>query len=158
MIRGVRAGFALVLAGIFAGFAPYYALPFASALGEPNATYAEYALALLVLVPGAVAASGCCVAKRKHVKLAQIAGAVALFALAATVTDTRPMPEIPKADAGTAVSASSLASNTDSAPRGPDVGSWLALLAWLPLLSGITGKMVTQKCLKHGETITKIRV
>ena len=39
-----------------------------------------------------------------------------------------------------------------------DVAGWLSLLAILPILSAITGKMVTEKCLKHGEVIKKIRV
>lgn len=37
-------------------------------------------------------------------------------------------------------------------------GLWISLLAWLPLVAGITGKTITSKCLKYGEKITKIRV
>ena len=38
------------------------------------------------------------------------------------------------------------------------VGFWIWFLAWFPLAAGITGKMITSKCQKYGEKITKIRV
>lgn len=84
-IRTVRAGFGLTVAALLVLANADYSLPYASALGEPNATYAEYALAALVLVPGLVAAGGRCVAKRKTVRLAQLAGAIFLFVLSAAI-------------------------------------------------------------------------
>ncbi len=39
-----------------------------------------------------------------------------------------------------------------------DVGFWIALLWIFPILVWISWKWITSKCLKYGETITKIRV
>ncbi len=39
-----------------------------------------------------------------------------------------------------------------------DVGFWVALIGFVILLAGWTGKFVTHRHIKHGETITKIRV
>lgn len=160
-IRAVRAGYGLLLAALLVLANADYSLPYASALGEPNATYAEYALAALVLVPGIVAAFGWCVAKRKTVRLAQLGGAVFLFVLASSITATEvATPAAMTATTGT-LSASELAGSAASATETDepvDVSGWLRLLAILPILSAITGKMVTEKCLKHGEVIKKIRV
>ncbi len=157
-IRSIRAGYGLVLAALLVLANADYSLPYASVLGEPNATYAEYALAALVLVPGAVAAFGWCVAKRKTVRLAQLGGAIFLFVLASSITATPvSAPAVPAAS-GT-LSASELAgAQKAETPEPIDVAGWLRLLAILPILSAITGKMVTEKCLKHGEVIKKIRV
>ncbi|MFZ3232289.1 MAG: hypothetical protein WA194_01935 [Patescibacteria group bacterium] len=159
-IRSVRAGYGLVLAALLVLANADYSLPYASVLGEPNATYAEYALAVLVLVPGAVAAFGWCVAKRKTVRLAQLGGAIFLFVLASSITATQIMAPAAPAASGT-LSASELAGAATVAPETEepvDVSGWLRLLAILPILSAVTGKMVTEKCLKHGEVIKKIRV
>ena len=158
-IRSVRAGYALALSAFLAYASPAYVLPFASALGEPNASYAEYALAALVLVPGAVAAAGLCVAKKKTVRLLQLSGAVFLFVLSATVTvETPAAADAPAQSSTGALSASELLA-PKKAPEFPvNVTGWLNLFAFLALLSGITGKMVTEKCQKHGEVIKKIRV
>lgn len=160
-IRSIRAGYGLVLAALLILANADYTLPYASLLGEPNATYAEYALAALVLVPGIVAAGGWCVAKRKTVRLAQLGGAVFLFVLASSITATQvPTPAAMTATTGT-LSASELAGSANVSPdteEPVDVAGWLRLLAILPILSAITGKMVTEKCLKHGEVIKKIRV
>lgn len=87
-IRAIRAGYGLILAALLVLANADYSLPYASALGEPNATYVEYALAAIVLVPGLVAAFGWCVAKRKTVRIAQLGGAVFLFVLSASITPT----------------------------------------------------------------------
>lgn len=39
-----------------------------------------------------------------------------------------------------------------------DVGFWVALIGFIILLAGWTGKFVTHRHIKHGETITKIRI
>lgn len=154
-IRSVRGLYAVALAAFLGLTHADYVLPFASGLGEPNATYAEFALALLVLVPGMVAAFGLCVAKRKNVRLMQFAGSVFLFVLAASAS---PVVPTPAASTGS-LSASDLVSPARSETPSPvNVSGWLKLFAILPLLSAITGKMVTEKCLKHGEVIKKIRV
>ncbi|MDQ1343657.1 MAG: hypothetical protein QG650_377 [Patescibacteria group bacterium] len=158
-IRSVRAGYAVVLASLLAFAHADYVLPFASSLGEPNATYAEYALASLVLIPGLVAAFGFCVAKRKHVRMAQIAGSVFLFVLAGSISPVFPTAKSPSPTASTgSLSASELATAQTEDETPISVSGWLRLLAFLPLISGISGKMITAKCLKHGEVIKKIRV
>lgn len=158
-IRAVRAGFGLTVAALLVLANADYSLPYASALGEPNATYAEYALAALVLVPGLVAAGGWCVAKRKTVRLAQLAGAIFLFALSAAII---PMPTAGNPTqqpvSGTLSASELVEANQKEAEEPVDVAGWLSLLAIFPILSAVTGKMVTEKCLKHGEVIKKIRV
>jgi hypothetical protein len=48
---------------------------------------------------------------------------------------------------------------TKKTPSKPlNIGAIIAWLSIFPLLGGITGKCVTEKCLKHGEIIKKIRV
>jgi len=160
-IRAVRGLYAVTVASLLVLAHGDYALPFASALGEANATYAQYALAALVLVPGAVAALGLCVAKRKQVRLAQLSGSVFLFVLAASISPVLPAAPtaVPAASTGS-LSASALAAPAEApdTPSPINVSGWLKLLAILPLLSAVTGKMITEKCLKHGEVIKKIRV
>lgn len=159
-IRSVRAAFGLTVAALLVLAGPDYVLPFAAKMGEPNATYAEYALAALVLVPGIVAALGLCVAKRKTVRLAQLGGAVFLFVLAGSISPVGvPAPAaVPATSTGTLSASALVAAPIPEAPSPIDVSGWLRLLAILPILSAITGKMVTAKCLKHGEIIKKIRV
>lgn len=159
-IRSVRGLYAATLAAFLGLTHADYALPFATRLGEPNATYAEFALAALVLVPGLVAAFGLCVAKRKYVRLMQLGGSVFLFVLAASISPVAPAPAAVSSASTGSLNASDLVAPAPSseAPSPIDVSGWLKLLAILPLLSAITGKMVTEKCLKHGEVIKKIRV
>lgn len=158
-IRSVRAGYGLALAALLSLTVSDYSLPYAALLGEPNATYAEYALAALMLVPGAVSAFGCCVAKRKTVRLLQITGSVLLFVLASMIVPTAPeAAKTPVVAATGSVSASELLAVVPEEASPVNVSGWLTLLAFFPLLSGITGKMITAKCLKHGEVIKKIRV
>lgn len=159
IIRAVRAGYGVVLAALLALANADYSLPYAASLGEPNATYAEYALAALVLVPGIVAAFGWCVAKRKTVRLAQLAGAIFLFVLSAAIVPATPAaPSAPQSASGSVSASELVGANAAETEEPVDVAGWLSLLAILPILSAITGKMVTEKCLKHGEVIKKIRV
>lgn len=158
-IRTIRVGYALALASLLFFASAEYSLPYAASLGEPNATYLKYALTVIVLIPGIVAAFGWCVAKRKTVRLAQIAGAVFLFVLAGAISPVEPLKyaENPESASST-ISASELARNSKTEETPINVAGWIGWLAILPLLSGITGKMVTEKCLKYGEVIKKIRV
>ena len=48
--------------------------------------------------------------------------------------------------------------NKDVSGAYVDVGFWVALIGFIILLAGWTGKFVTHRHIKHGETITKIRV
>lgn len=52
-----------------------------------------------------------------------------------------------------------VATSAAQTPARPlDPGFWISLLAWFPLFAGVTGKMVTSKCMRYGEKVTKIRV
>ena len=159
-IRAIRGGYALALAAFLALAHGSYDLPSAAYLGA-NDELAEFALAGLALVPGAVAAAGWCVAKRKKVRLAQLAGGIFLFVLAATVTPVLPeQPAVPTAPSSASgeLSASELMAGQVEQEAPIDVSGWLKLFAILPILSAISGKMVTEKCLKYGVVIKKIRV
>jgi hypothetical protein len=49
--------------------------------------------------------------------------------------------------------------NNEQKPSAPlNVWFWIAMLWILPIIAWITGKCISQKCLKYGEVITKIRV
>lgn len=48
--------------------------------------------------------------------------------------------------------------NKDVSGAYVDVGFWVALIGFIILLAGWTGKFVTHRHIKHGETITKIRI
>lgn len=48
--------------------------------------------------------------------------------------------------------------NKDVSGAYVDVGFWVALIGLIILLAGWTGKFVTHRHVKYGETITKIRV
>lgn len=159
-IRIVRTGFAISLSALLALAHESYDLPSATLLGT-NDELAEFGLAALVLVPGVVAAAGWCVAKRKKVRLAQLAGGIFLFTLAGTIVPVQPQESAipsPTASASGELSASELIASRSETDTPINVSAWLTLLAILPILSAITGKMVTEKCLKHGEVIKKIRV
>ena len=118
-----------------------------------------YGLFIFALVPFLMGVTGICIAKRKYVRILQICFGLMLIIIGDWLIDT-------KAPTGQMIPANTQSGSLDygaitetTVPSKPvNVGFWIALLGILPLLAGITGKCITNKCLKYGEVIKKIRV
>lgn len=122
-------------------------------------TEITYGLFIFAIVPFLMGATNICIAKRKYVKMIQIAFGFALILSGNFLIDTKTsISQNPAVSTQTgSLDYSSIAeSKTPSKPI--DVGFWLALLSIFPLIAGVTGKCITSKCLKYGEIIKKIRV
>lgn len=124
-----------------------------------NEVYVKYALFIFAIVPIFMGATGICLAKRNRVRLIQIIFGIVLMVSGKWLI-ANPIVAVPTTP--TTAASGSLDYNNIAAPavakKSVDVGFWIALLGWLPLLAGITGKCITSKCLKYGEVIKKIRV
>ncbi len=118
----------------------------------------KYALFILWLVPVIMWAIDPCFAKRKVVKLIQITFWIVLI----VVWNMIYFEDIKTEVAATAPTKnwSIDVSSLDSKAKKTNLNIWLiiALLWILPLLWWVTWKCITQKCFKHWEIITKIRV
>lgn len=91
----------------------------------------KYILIAIGIVPVFMWASNICLAKKKYVKMIQIAFALILMIIAWSVLK-------------------------ESASLDIDFLVWFMSL--FPLFAWITGKCITSNCMKYKETITKIRV
>ncbi len=152
-IRIIRILFSLGTAGLLVLAAKDYSLPFQSHY-ESFALYAKYALAAVFVIHAVVfGAIGICFCKRSLMKKLQMIVGVLMIITGNFIGKVE--APTPQATPNTQVSISAIATET---PKPINVGFYFALLGFLPLLSGISGKMIMSKCLKHGETITKIRV
>jgi hypothetical protein len=151
-IRIIRILFSLGIASLLVLTAGDYTLPF-QPYYEAYALYAKYALAAVFVLHAIVFGFvGICFCKRTTMKRIQMIVGLLMIIAGNLMGTVEVQPTVP---AGSTVSLSSLGNET----REPvDTGFYVALLGFLPLLSGITGKMIMSKCMKHGEAITKIRV
>ena len=125
--------------------------------------YLRYALFLFALLPIVFGALGMCFARRKHVRWAEAIFGLLLIIIGQgfLVTDIAVVaPALPQAtQSGSVDYTAAVSAPTSTAPTTPvHIGAWLTLIALLPLLSGVTGKMVTSPCMKYKEKITKIRI
>lgn len=153
-IRGIRTVFSLGIAALLLLNIADYTLPF-QAHYESFALYAKYALAALFVLHAIVfGLIGICFCKRTTMKKLQMLAGL-LMIIAGNLIGTVELPTTPK-PADTTVSLSSLSAQPAAKPV--NVGFYFALLGLLPLLSGLTGKMILSTCMKHAEMITKIRV
>jgi hypothetical protein len=100
-----------------------------------------------------------CMLRRKYFRTAQLLFAVILFILSYSVVIPKSpaIPPVPQTASGTTVSFADVAGSTVT-KQPIDIGFWLFLFAFFPLLAAATGKCISKKCFKYGEKITKIRV
>ena len=153
-IRTLKVIFGLCFIALYAAAPGDYNLPF-QYLYESQALTVKYAVAALGLLPILSGVSGLCIFKRKTMKRVQLAMGILMFIAGIMITTVK--PEAVVAPQTGSASFSDL-SKTTTAPTRIPVGGLLIILSLLPLFAGITGKCVTEKCLKYKETIKKIRV
>lgn len=107
-----------------------YVLSSGIILEETYMTYLKYGLLILWLFPIFMWISNVCIFKKKTIRIMQIVYAFVLFYIAWIMSSSANL----------------------------DFDSLLAIMWIFPLLAGITWKCITSNCMKHKETITKIRV
>lgn len=145
---------ALSLAGLLGGFPNHYTLPFQASY-ESVVIFVKYGLAGFFLFPVIKSAFGLCIFKRKTVKRMQLF--IGLFLIVLGISMGPVVQKVEPVNTAGTVSFSTLTTSSTT-EKTVHVGGWIILLAFIPLFGGITGKLVTEKCLKHGEVIKKIRV
>jgi hypothetical protein len=120
---------------------------------------AIYGLFILAIIPFFMGVSGLCIAKRKYIRIMQISFGVILFIVGNWFVDVKTAPTTSPITSTQSGSLDYNALSESKTPSKPvNVGFWLAFLGILPLIAGISGKCITNKCLKYGEVIKKIRV
>lgn len=92
--------------------------------------YLKYILVCLWLFPIYMWIANTCLMKKKYVRIAQIIMGIILFYVSHIIVE---WPSL-------------------------DVDSLILLMWFFPLLAWITWKCITTKCMRYGETVTKIRV
>jgi xanthine/uracil permease len=101
-------------------------------VAKENLIYIKYWFIAIGILPIIIWAANMCVFKKKWVRIIQILLGFVLFYVSAKIT---PWDE-----------------------NKIDVDSLIGFVWIFPIFAWITGKMITTKCLKFGEKITKIRV
>lgn len=126
---------------------------------RPYEFYKKCGLFIFALVPIFMGATGICLLKRKYVRIVQICFGLLLIVSGTWFIDMK-ISTTQNLVVTTSSGSLDYGAITDvKIPSQPiNVGFWIALLGFLPLLAGITGKCITNKCLKYGEVIKKIRV
>lgn len=100
-------------------------------LTDSSINYVMYGFTALWIIPILMwICTKMCIAKKKYVRYIQIFFAIVLFYLSSIIVETASL----------------------------DVDSLITLMAFFPLIAGITGKCITSNCMKYGEEIKKIRV
>jgi hypothetical protein len=149
------------LAGLMIYTAPHITLPFSSYYSEYE-LYIKYALAalfgILAIVFGVL---WLCVFQRSVMKKVQMISGVLLILLWSTLSLSLSFNGskcVGDTTGDTKCASVSLSdyTGTSSAPLSPSV--FLILMGIATFIGGLSGKMVTQSCLKYKEVITKIRV
>lgn len=121
---------------------------------KANELYVKYALFIFWVIPVWMWITWICFAKRKIVKILQIIFWIVLILVWNNIN--MKSSEISSDINKTSTNFEEITKTSQKAPI--NVGFWIALLSILPLLAGITGKCITEKCIKYWEKITKIRV
>ena len=126
---------------------------------QPYEFYKKCGLFIFALVPIFMGATQICLAKRKYVRIIQICFGLLLIVSGTWFIDMKTSTTQNPVVTTNSGSLDYGAITEVKVPSKPiNVGFWVALLGFLPLLAGITGKCITSKCLKYGEVIKKIRV
>jgi hypothetical protein len=150
------------LAALLIWTIPNYTLPFAEHYSEYE-LYAQYAVAALFIIIALVfGAAGLCIFKRSTMKKVQMITGLLLIILGSTLSaseikdyNTNKCITPDKGGCDTLLNLSEYTAETSNplTPAAP-----LIIIGILTLLGGLTGKMVTNSCIKYREVIQKIRV
>jgi putative Ca2+/H+ antiporter (TMEM165/GDT1 family) len=130
---------------------------------DSYALYVKYALFILGVMPLFGGITGLCMAKRKTMRIMQLIMGILFIVFGNLITmDTPVVVEAPKpvVQSGSEIDYNATLNQQDvKVPSKPlNIGAIIAWLSIFPLFGGITGKCITEKCLKYGEIIKKIRV
>lgn len=120
--------------------------------------YIKYSLFILWILPILFWVINPCIAKRKYIKIAQIIFWLILIILWNNITAEKPIVVEDKviANSGSIDVAEITSKVNESKPI--NVWFFIALIWFLQIIAWVSGKCITSKCIKHWETITKIRV
>lgn len=99
-------------------------------LSQNAINYITYWIIAIWIVPIIMWVTNICIAKKKIVRIIQILFAIVLFYISSLIVS---WPNL-------------------------DIDSLVLLMWFFPLIAWITGKCITNKCLKYWEKVTKIRV
>lgn len=125
---------------------------------KQNEFYIKYILLILGIFPIIMWIFDPCIAKRKYIKIAQIFFWIILIIVGKNIS-VDSINKIPSPVVSNSWSINLADINNTEAPSNPiNIGFWIALLSILPIIAWVSGKCISQKCFKHWEVITKIRV
>lgn len=155
-IRIIRTLLSLMMATLLIYTNKNFILPLQSFYVE-YASWIVYGLAAIFVVHALVfGVLGLCVYKRTTMKKIQMVCGLACVVIGTGISYDVPVPTTATEIPGSTVSLSEIVEK--STPDPINVGGWMILYGIFTLIAGISGKMITQKCSKHKEVITKIRV
>lgn len=155
-IRIIRTLLSLVMASLLIYTNKAFILPLQSFYTE-YATWVVYGIAAVFVIHALVfGVLGLCVYKRAIMKKIQMVCGLVCMVIGTGISYDVPTPAAPTEIPGSTVSLSEIIEK--STPDPINVGGWMILYGIFTMLAGVTGKMITLKCSKHKEVITKIRV
>lgn len=156
-IRVIRFLLTVAVVALLIVFKADYKLPFEDSF----VAYKDYILyafgALMAIRTIVMDVFGKCVFKRATVKKLQMICGLFLIILGFVISpvEVKVVTDCVSPQANCSISLDQLQSVQKDIVN---VGLYLILIGLFALLGGATGKIVTEKCLKYGETIKKIRV
>lgn len=98
---------------------------------EDKKEYIKYTLCALGIMPIVLWATGISLLKSRNMRISQVIYAILIFFVSGSVLSDK---------------------------AGLDYTTLISLLGFVPLIAGISGKLITTKGKRHGEKITKVRV
>ena len=122
--------------------------------------YIKYSLFILWVLPILFGILNPCIAKRKYIKIAQVVFWLILIILWNYITVEKPIIVMDKAiiqNNSWSINLADINNNTQTS-KPINIGFFIALIWLLQIIAWISGKCITNKCLKYWEVITKIRV
>lgn len=129
-----------------------------SSMSVQTVMYIKYSLFILWLLPILFGIINPCIAKRKYIKIAQIIFGILLMFLWNNISVLPKWWVVVEIKSNTWTINLEDISNKTKESKPVNVGFYIALIWFLQIIGWISGKCITSKCIKHWETITKIRV
>jgi len=154
-IRIIRALLSILMASLLIYANTTFVLPLQSFFAE-YASWVVYAMAALFIIHAIIfGILGLCVYKRSIMKKVQMVCGLGCIVIGSGISYELPTMAAATEIPGSTVNLSEIAKSSTTPIH---VGGWMILYGIFTLLAGISGKMITEKCAKHKEVITKIRV
>lgn len=158
-IRGIKIAIGLIIIALLG----IYFNDFTFVAPKGYELYVKYVLFILGVMPLLGGITGLCMMKRKYMRYAMLIMGILYIVVGNMIHIIEPKIEEtkqPQVQSGATLDYNAaIAQQTKKAPSKPlNIGAIIAWLSIFPLFGAATGKCITEKCLKYGEVIKKIRV